>query len=336
MYIVIVCVNCNGSSQVEEEALGKVVQCPLCNKPTVARTPAAVLPVAKPIDTPVTTAIQESPLSLDDATPLPPADKPKQRHEQEPIPTLPVVAPPRRSPLRTGIFATISLLFTLVLMAGIYMAFRYGNGLIPDGDWETFKPPDGNCSIRMPGEPVSEDIPASGPGELGGKRFTVKRWFERVEVSFGWMDYDASKLLEQRFGQFVLPTRDREIKRLNGKLVGESQVNYTVRDRTIEARLVNIDLEKGKAFLQIYFDADVDKLQSQIRTELVRKQYLIYAPFGSTMGGAWVPIEVTEQIRRRHIEPGQRIRLWFACAQGRKITSETPWLSKFFTSFAPD
>ena len=50
MYIVIVCVNCNGSSQVEEEVLGKVVQCPLCDKPTVARTQMAVLPVAKPID----------------------------------------------------------------------------------------------------------------------------------------------------------------------------------------------------------------------------------------------------------------------------------------------
>jgi hypothetical protein len=332
MYIVIVCMNCDGSSQVEEDALGKVVQCPLCNKPTVARTQTAVLPVAKPIETLVRLPVQEAPLSLDDASPLKPSEKPLP----QPFRKTPAIAPPKRSPVRTAIFATISLLLTLLLMVGIYMAFRFGNGLIPDDDWKTFAPPEGNCSIRMPGDPVAEDIPASGPGELGGKRFTVKRWFERVEISFGWMDYDATKLLEQRFGQFVLPMRDREIKRLNGKLIGESPVNYTVKGRTIEDRLITIDMDKGKAFLHIYFDADPDRLQHQIRTELNRKQFLIYAPVGPSLIGAWLPVEVMVQTRVRFIEPGQRIRLWFACAQGRKITSDTPWLSKFFTSFAPD
>jgi hypothetical protein len=336
MYIVIVCVNCNGSSQIEEDVLGKVVQCPLCNKPTVARTQTAVLPLARPIEASIRLPIAESPLSLDDAAPLPPREKPGPQRDTEPVTQTRVNAPPKRSPLRMGVYATLSLLLTLLLMAGIYMAFRYGNGLIPDGDWKTFAPPEGNCSIRMPGDPVAEEIPASGPGELGGKRFTVKRWFERVEVSFGWMDYDATKLLEQRFGQFVLPLRDREIKRLNGKLIGESPVNYTVKGRTIEDRLVTIELENGKAFLHIYFDADPDRLEHRIRTELNRKQLLVYAPTIPTSVGAWLPVEVMMQTRVRYIEPGQRIRLWFACAQGRKITSATPWLSNYFTSFVPE
>ncbi len=330
MYIVIVCVNCNGSSQVEESMLGKVVECPLCGKPTVARTQTAVLPVAKPVEIP-TSQNQEMPLSLDDATPLPPPEPPKPIFQPATVERRIPEPPPKRSPVRTALYASISLLLTLAVMAGVYMAFRYGDGQIPDSDWKTFRPPDGNCSILMPGHPEAEEIPAANFGELGGKRFTVKRWFERVEVTFGWMDYDA-KVVDQRFGDVVLSLRDREIKRLKGKLLGESEVNFKAGDRKIAARLVNIDLEKGKAFLQFYVDADPERLRYEKRTEMAPMQFLAFAP----VLNIWFPIDVRVPTPVRVIEPGQRIRIWFACAQGRKIKSDTAWLSKFFTSFAPE
>ncbi len=46
MFVVIVCTNCEGASQVDEATLGQVVQCPHCGKPTTARPKEAVLPVA--------------------------------------------------------------------------------------------------------------------------------------------------------------------------------------------------------------------------------------------------------------------------------------------------
>jgi hypothetical protein len=337
MYIVIVCVNCNGSSQVEEAMLGKVVECPLCGKPTVARTQTAVLPVARPIESPapLQTLQPDAPLSLDDATPLPHTNKPKAI--SVPVLAKPVARPAtKRSPVRTAVYATISLLITLLLMIGIYSAFRYGNGQISDSSWEPFQPPDGRCTVLMPGEPQAADIPATSAGELGGKRFVVKRWFERVEIEFGWMDYDAARVEKMGFDQFVMPLRDREIKRLNGKLIGESQVNYTVKDRDFVSRLATIDLEKGKAFLQVYFDADLKRLPHREVIELVKKQPLLFVPLASGLGGCWVPVEFTVEQKRQVIEPGARVRLWFACAHGNKVTSDMKWISKYLTSFAPD
>lgn len=333
MYIVIVCVNCNGSSQIDEAMLGKVVECPLCGKATVARTPTAVLPVARPIESSaIGPSAGEAPLSLDDATPLPAPEAPKAQAHPPKEPPQPV----KRSPVRTAVYATISLLATLLIMAGIYMAFRYGNGEIADDDWQRFQPPDGHCTVLMPGEPTVEDVPAQGAGELGGKRFTVRCWFEQVEVSFGWMDYDAARVVEQlRFEQLAGPLRDREIKRLNGKLTGESQVNYSIKDRDFVSRLANIEFAKGKAFFQVYFDADPSRLPHHERVEMVKKQPMLYAPVGCTLGGCWLPVEITVQQKRQVIEPGTRLRIWFAVAQGKKITSETQWISKFLTSFAP-
>src|SRR5580700_10069431 len=99
MFVVIVCTNCQGASQVGEAVLGQPVQCPLCGKPTVARTREAVLPLAKPI--------QEHLLSLDDDPQLPPP-RPESSAKHRPARDL---KKPRikRSPLWTAIYFTGSL-----------------------------------------------------------------------------------------------------------------------------------------------------------------------------------------------------------------------------------
>ena len=53
-------------------------------------------------------------------------------------------------------------------------------------------------------------------------------------------------------------------------------------------------------------------------------------------GGVWLPIEVPVEIRQRVIDPGERLRLYFATVKGKKITAETKWVSRFFNSFGPE
>jgi hypothetical protein len=319
MYVVIVCAHCGGSSQVDEAELGKPVECPLCGKPTVARTKEAILPVARPVAAP------EAPLSLDDAPQLPalrpPAAKPPA---------------PKRSPLRKGIYAAASLLATLVLMGGIYGAFRYGTPDIPDSAWKRFLPPDGRCSIELPGEAESQDIAAEGFAVVGGKRFTVKRWFERVELSFGWIDLEADRALEKHFDSLVFDLLRREMKRLNGQMSGEQTVNFNVKGRKWEARRYQGDAEKGKAIVQIYFDANEDRLNFQDVIQKEPRQVRVFVPSWLALGGTWVTIDTTMEVKKRVFAPGQRLRLYFATAVGKKLKPDTSWVGKFFNSFSPD
>ena len=262
MYLVIVCAHCGGSSQIEEGALGKMVECPLCNKPTLARTREAVLPVAKPIDSPPApsapvTASSVVPLSLDE-DPIPP-----DSITNASLATAKAAkGPSKRTPLRTALYASGSLFLTLLLMGGIYGLFRYGSGDIPSGAWKTYSPPDGRCSVLLPGDPEVQDIPAEEyviHGNRGGKRFTVWRWFERVRVSFGWIDLDAERLKGVQFDQISIPFREGELKRLNGQLKAESIVNFVVGKRKFESALFQIEADGQKHIVQIFLEAESDR-----------------------------------------------------------------------------
>jgi hypothetical protein len=335
MYVVIVCAHCNGSSQVDETLIGQAVQCPLCGKPTVARTPEAILPVARPLEAPMPAATPEAPLSLDDAPPLPPL----KSERSAPRPDAPKPPRAKQSPLRTAVYAGTSLILTLLLMALIYWGFRYRSHDIPLSawSWQTFKPPEGKCTIDFPGEPEAEDIPAGRFGILGGKRFVVKQWLERFQITlaFGWADLDADKWLLSKFDQAVIPIRDAEARWLEGKVTGEATVNFVVGKRKFEARQYQIDAGEAKAQLQIYFDSDSSHLLYHDVEETLQQEILTFAPMGSSPTGFWLPIEIPLKVQKRVVEPGQSFRLWFASVSGKKITPETKWLPKFFNSFVP-
>lgn len=319
MYVVIVCGQCGGPSQVDEAELGQLVQCPLCRRSTVARTPEAVLPVARPV------APAEAPLSLDDAPQLPPV--PHHR------PAAPRPAPPPRSPVRRAIFMALSLFLTLVLMGLVYGAFRYGNPDIPASAWKKFTPPDGRCSVDLPGDPEEEDIPARGQS-LGGKRFAVKRWFERVEAVFGWIEFDAVRVKDDHTDKAVFEFIGGEMERLSAKLTGENTMQFVIKNREYRSRRFQADSPNGKVVVQIY--CDPERLTTHIETTRERKLIGEEAPWVGMLGSMLLPVEVTCETRIRVIDPGQRLRLYFAEARGKKLKSETRWLDKFFNSFTPD
>ncbi len=325
MFVVIVCTNCEGASQVDEATLGQVVQCPHCGKPTTARPKEAVLPVAKPL--------QQEPLSLDDAPALPSRSEPRRVAPRS------LQAVKKRSPLKMALYSTLSLLVTLALMAGIYGGFRYGNAEVPNWAWKTFTPPDEQAqAIDMPGDPEAESISPEGFASTGGKRFHVHRWFEQVDVDFGWIDLNADQAADRPFRSHRRRTccapKDETIygrgpkRKTPAGFIGP-------RGRKFEARRFMIDSDQGKAQMQVYFDPDPTRLTFHNKKETETRQ--IRLPMPTPWGSAgWVTIDYVEQFERRVFEPGQSIRLYFAIARGKKLDQKMPWVDKFFNSFAPD
>jgi hypothetical protein len=329
MFVVIVCANCQGASQVDEGALGQVVHCPLCGKTTVARTREAVLPVARPVE--------HEPLSLDDddrpLTPSPASPELPPEPRREHTPAKPNA---KRSPLTTALYTTGSLLLTLVVMGAIYGAFRYGNGDVSVSDLQTFSPPGGNCTVQMPGEPVAEDVPVEGYAVLDGKRFAVNRWFERVQISFGWIDLDASKLEGATLDQIAVPFREREAKRLNAKVEGESLLEYVAGKHKLQAKRTKLDTPQGKAILQVYIEPDAGRLRRHVVAETQRVNVFEREPAALMLTGMWLPLEIDVKVERKVLEPNQRIRLYFALVQGKKLNVDSAWVQKYLNSFVPE
>jgi hypothetical protein len=312
--VVIICTNCRGASQVEETEIGRVVECPLCHRSTLAGTNEAVLPTAKPV--------QDAPYSLDDAPPLP-------RDERRDLEESPKQAKIKLVPL------AISCAVTLLLMAMIYLAFhyppsRYGRGEIPPGAWELFHPPEGHCSILMPGGPTGEAIPADGFAAFGGKLFVVKRWFEGVEVAFGWVDLDADKALDKRFEELAGGVRDRELKRLQGKTQEEARVIVAPKNgHHYEVRQYLINSDQGNEVLQVLFDPSQLRRHVEKETEMRDTVFPVIGPL--------VPIRLPFAYDKTVYDPGQRLRLYFALAEGnKKFKVDSEWVRKFFDSFMPE
>jgi DNA-directed RNA polymerase subunit RPC12/RpoP len=309
MGVVIVCAQCGKQSQVAEGLLGQTVVCPACGQPTIARTEQPALPVAKPLQT--------APLSLDDDPPA---------------------APKRKNPLRTALYALISLLVTLTLMAGIYFGFKYGNAEIPDRAWITFQPPGGRCDIRLPGEPVEEKIAPEKRGIADGRRFVVDRWFEGVVVSFGWFDFSAGYATNTRFDDLAADIRKVAMLGLNlpSSLTAQSAASFVARGRKFEVRQYQGDLKPGVVLIRVYFDADPERLRYRLQTEIEMQELDLGIPSGWDLNGPTLTIQVPVEYQRRIVEPGQVIRVYFATASGKKLRPDTAWVSKFFNSFTPE
>jgi hypothetical protein len=221
-------------------------------------------------------------------------------------------------------------------MGAIYKAFHYGDGDIPDRAFKTSAPPEGNCTIRLPGDPVVEDIPAEGVAELGGKRFSVNCWFEGVKVSFGWIDFNAAKFEGGNFDQIAVPFRKREEKRLGGESKGESLLDYVVGKRSLQVKRTKMDLPEGKAILQVYIEPDAGRLKRHIVEKIERVNVFDREPTALALSGMWLPLDIDVKTPYNALDPNQKIRLYFALAQGKKITVDTPWVQKFFNSFVPE
>ncbi len=202
MFVAVACPQCGKPFQVEEPAVGRPAACPWCKQVVTA------LPVAEPAGAP------SRPLSLDEAVQLPPAG----------------TRPAPRGRLGPKLFVLAAV--CVVVGVGTFLLARYGSGVVAGGAWREFAPPDGDCSVKLPADPVEEAVAADprSPVTVGGKRFVARRWFERVTAEVGWLDLDREKARLARAGDVIDPERDRRAAALGGKAVKEGVAKFGTRD----------------------------------------------------------------------------------------------------------
>jgi len=204
MFVPVACLKCGKIFQAPAAAAGTTVACPWCQALTAA-LPVAGIP-------------QTEPLSLDDDPVQPPA---VPRRKRTPWPW-PVTA------IAVVIVMAIVLIATLAIL-------RYGSGTISTGGWVEFTPPDGSCSIELPGVPAEERVePTSADGITRGlQQYTAEGWYSRAKVWFGWRDLDPAWVKQatlDRDGAITSPVlaaeRDRRKRDANGSIVKEAHVRF--------------------------------------------------------------------------------------------------------------
>lgn len=83
----------------------------------------------------------------------------------------------------------------------------------------------------------------------------VKRWFEKVTVSFGWIDLDPNSWKGFQFDQIAPPLVAMDVKRASGEIVHESAVNFVAgKGRRFESARYEVKTPGGVMVLQYFLE----------------------------------------------------------------------------------
>jgi hypothetical protein len=98
--------------------------------------------------------------------------------------------PETRGPARPGRGPAgfLAVLVILVVAGGGVAAWWFWPRLmdeVADSDWQEFRPPDGRCSVLMPGQPVGSSIDVNG---VAGTRFALERARGKHLFAIAWAD----------------------------------------------------------------------------------------------------------------------------------------------------
>ncbi len=175
MFVPVACSRCSKPFQVPSAVAGTTVACPWCKASVVALPVAGVsepaqapMPVSSPLSIP-------EPLSLD----------------PEPSPTVASApAQSRKFPFRRAILVVA----LSVLAFGATLFYRgYHAGRVPESAWNSFTPPDGSCTVDLPGEPTAHPLNALPIAVCrGGEEFITDGWYSGVQAWVGWYDLDPA------------------------------------------------------------------------------------------------------------------------------------------------
>lgn len=222
MFLPVACLRCGKLFQVPRTEAGTEVACPWCQAMTLA-VPVAGLPKPK-VDPP-------EPLSLDDAPPL------LAKLKAVPVETFHRHSQPvSTSNSLSWVFnAAIGVVLVAMILGVTLAILRYGSGNISPMSWAEFTPPDGSCTIALPGTPTEEHIEPSPADSItrGLHQFTTRGWYSRARVWFGWRDLDpawAKQAAMDRDGAIVSPvlTAERDLRKdqVSGKIAKEATVRF--------------------------------------------------------------------------------------------------------------
>jgi hypothetical protein len=282
MFVPVNCTSCGKPFQVPEAALGKPAACPWCQAVVTALPVAATVTTASqepeasaateapnppvhtggsphadsPVPQPGANApgSPSEPLSLDD-----PPEPPRPKRPPAAVPVAPPTPAKRLQPATVLITAAIGFGLVVAVSVLTLLVLRYG----PWGSnaaWSEFTPPDGSCSVQLPGSPKEEEVDPNPNGSvLGGKRYTASGWLSRTTAWVAWGDLDPAlvkSLAADKDGVFAASAlraeRDREKSRLEGSITNEVMVRYNA-SWGIE---VHMDTPKGKVIERLLIVSD--------------------------------------------------------------------------------
>lgn len=191
MSSLVVCPDCQRKLKVPVMAVGKTIRCPPCKAliPSVSEPRATTSALGScELDNP-------SPYRLLTASPAPRTAPSRSRRQQlqeeepeddvEPVEEKPLRDKSSRKPRPIRRKSSAGLMIGLVAGAVVLMIVLLGGGatliwhfartrgqVISQTEWQTFTPPNGNCSILMPGTPQSQPLTTLG---LTVNKFIVTR-----------------------------------------------------------------------------------------------------------------------------------------------------------------
>jgi hypothetical protein len=251
MFVPVSCTSCGKPFQVPDTGIGQRIPCPWCGEVVLA------LPVAVPTGRAETAVplpaaeLAAEPLSLDEDEPAAssetnrPAATPSAKTAATCAAKI-IGTPPQPASKNAGnntaapatrrsrwLITSLAVATVVVLGAVGTIGYRnYGAGRISDAVWIDFRPPDGSFSVALPGQPVEETVEANPAGSVtGGKRFTVRGWYSKTTVWFGYSDLApalVAKLPADRdrviSASVLQAQREREKARLEGTVTNEVQI----------------------------------------------------------------------------------------------------------------
>lgn len=249
MFVPVHCTSCSKPFQVPDDALGKPTLCPWCQAVVTAlpvasvaevphtqstpapELPAPVIPAAKRID--------PRPLSLDeDAPPKPRAARAARRENTEP---------------RAVLVVTVigAVLTTVILVMGVTLTvLRYGSGAIRERGWTEYMPPDGSCSVLLPGSPIEEEVEPNAAGSAtGGKRYGYSGWYTRTSAWLAWNDLEpgfVASLANDKEKVFTASAIQAELSREKARLQGTVTKEAEIRFKSAWGVEVHMDSPGGK------------------------------------------------------------------------------------------
>lgn len=189
MFVPVSCSHCGKPFQVSDTAIGKAAICPWCQE--VVNAPAEPSPRPDPV--------------------VPPGDP------------VSVVDRPR-----SGWRFVLLGLVCVAVAVGTFAVARFESGQVPASAWQKFVPPNGACSVLLPGTPDAEPIGTNPFSSLmlTGERYSVRRWFDGVTVSVGWVDLDAERIRLARPEDVLAAEQRRLQETLGGSVEVEASVKF--------------------------------------------------------------------------------------------------------------
>jgi hypothetical protein len=235
MSALVLCPDCKRKLKVPDSAVGKTIRCPTCK--------ALLPPVLEPAldsedsepDTPsrrgaVTTAPPPR------TAPTRPLSRPPEDEEAEDD-LEPEEKPIRKRPSREARSlhkkSSAGLIIGLVL-GGVALLALLGGGAtllwhfsrtlgkgIAQAEWQTFMPPNGDCSVLMPGTPQSQPVTTLG---ITVNKYLVTRTGEKAFFAVAFMNLGPDPLQPNALELVANAERDHIMRTLNGSVTSQTSI----------------------------------------------------------------------------------------------------------------